>query len=444
MSYNGFYNATIKLTDTSKVNPAVQFFARNGTIVWERCYEPEQIKRIYEFCSPLASFINMAADAFVNGDFLALNSNTENDVRGLKKEWQTLLDRPNGIQESKQFFKQLYTYRKLFGYCYVYKQKAVGFNKPSSLIVLPPWMLRVERDMTARTPWLNKENNEGRRVYMIFNGYELLVPNDDLILFTDNTNTFDEITYLPQSRIISLQSSISIIISILEAHLGLIQQKGALGILSSRNAAKDDFGVTPMDEGEKVRLQEDFNRYGLSREQWKVIISTAALTWQPMVFDVQQLQLNSTYSSAIKDISDGLNYPFVLSAHSDQSTYNNLTAADRRLYQNSIIPDAKSIMATLRYGVGADLDNVMFEADYSDISALQETKKEQGEGLKAMGEAVKILWETNAITRNRMLELLNENSIGEAGNVYYYEFVKANTPAPINNNNNGTEAQIPE
>lgn len=61
----------------------------------------------YNYCPPLASIIGMYSDAFVNANFWALNKNTENDVRGQKKEWQELLDNPNPWQDTSQFMKQI-------------------------------------------------------------------------------------------------------------------------------------------------------------------------------------------------------------------------------------------------------------------------------------------------------------------------------------------------
>ena len=141
-----------------------------------------------------------------------------------------------------------------------------------------------------------------------------------------------------------------------------------------------------------------------------MIFSNGAIKYTPLVFDAAQLQLKEGYLSALKDLADGLHYPFVLAAHSDQSTYNNVTSAEKALYQNAIIPDAKSIMRTLTQGL-IPVNNVRFEASYEHIQSFQESKKDEADARKVMNEALKIEWDNGLITKNMWLEELEEERV---------------------------------
>lgn len=376
----------------------------------------------YQYCPPLASILGMCADAFTNAEYWALNKNTENDVRGTKKEWQKILDQPNLWQDSAQFFKQLYTLRKLYGWCYVYKKKAVGFDRPSSLVVLPNWLLRIETKEQAN--WLNNPE-DGREIYLCFKGSEIKLKKEDLIFFSDNTVFTQQETQLPQSRYAPQQKNINTIIGALDAQELLIRKKGALGILSNGSTGSDQYALTAVSEKEKQRVQHEYDKYGLNSGQMRVIITEYPLRWQSMSLNVSELGIESAILNAIKGLCDATNFPFILSAYSDQSTYNNVTNADKRLYQNCIMPDARSIMRTLAKGLNADMDNVMFEANYDHVAALQESMKEQGVGLLALNKANDVAWKSNVITRNQWLESINQNKIpaDKGGDLYYHEFI---------------------
>lgn len=396
-------NTTFGLTD--KVSPNIKFFYNNGILQWERCNNSDGLKNVYSHCAPVSSVIDNMADAFINGEIQALNARTENKVRGINKDWQKLIDTPNWLQDQSQFFKQLYTYRKVFGWCVVLKMKAVGFDKPSSLWVIPNWLLKVEHDKNATFT-----SKQPRKFTLCFNGKETPLDNEDLMLFTDVTNLYDEQTWLPLPRIYTKQYSLTLLISILEAETTLIQNKGAIGIISD-GGSKIDGISTPMMPGQKEDLQEQWGKYGLTREKWQMIFTNANINYTPLVFDAAQLELKAGYLSAYKDVTDGLHYPFVLTAHSDQSTYNNVVSAEKSLYNNAILPDAKSIFKAFDKQLFKPEDNVTLWADYSKIDCLQENKKYKAEARRILNQALLTEWNNGLITRNMWLEALEEDIV---------------------------------
>lgn len=397
---NPVVNTPLSLTDL-RLPQSIKFFYHNGQLQWENANGADAIKRIYEICAPISSVIDNMADAFVNAEFQALNSRTENKVRGVNKDWQKLIENPNWFQDGNQFFKQLYTYRKMWGYCYVLKIKSIGFTVPD-LICLPPWLLEIEYEQGRG--YMPKDN---RKVYLCIDGTRELIDKEDLMLFTDVCNVFDETVWLPRPRIFTKQYPLSLIISILEAQTALIQNKGALGIVSSADRI-EGMGV-PMSEDQKNDLQRQWhNKYGMTRDKAQMIFTRGAVTYTPLVFDFEQLQLNPTYLSAYKDVSDALHYPIELTAHSDRSTYNNVLLAETSLYQNAILPDANSIMKSLTKQLKAE--NVTFYADYNHVDALQRGKKDKAEARRALNQALVVEWNNGLITRNRWAELLEEET----------------------------------
>jgi len=400
--FNAATGRTFKITD--KLPADIKFFYNNGELLWDKCNDSDSMKSVYERCAPVSSIVDSMADSFVNAEIGCYNARTNKRVRGEQnKQWQKLIDNPNWMQDGIQFFRQLYSYRKMFGYCYVLKMKAAGFDSPTSLWVLPNWLLEIEYKETGL--YLT-DKNINRKVYLKWNDSKILLNSEDLILFTDTTNLFNQETYLPLPRIYTKQYSLTLLISILEAETTLIQNKGALGIISSDQQAQ---GISiPLSKDQKSDLQAQWSQYGLSRDKWQMMFTNAGIKYTPLVFDAGQLQLKEGYLNAIKDLCDGLHYPFILTAHSDQSTYNNRKEATKDLYQEAIIPDAKSIAKTLAQGLGLDKMNITIELDYEHIEALQENKKNTSDALRSMNIACKTMWDNGIITLNRWRELADE------------------------------------
>lgn len=418
-----------------EANRYLEFLLNNGSIDWDDCYTVEGQKLVYEKCSPVASMIDNMADAFVNCNIEALTDRKNGTVN---KEWQKLLDRPNNYQDQQQFFKQLYTYRKMFGWCYVMKVKAVGFDIPSSLWILPPWLLEVRYEQKGVKFLADK--SQKRQVYLKWAQKSTLLDNDDLILFTDVTNLFNEQTWLPLPRIYSKKSSMTLVMSILEAKLTLIQKKGAIGVISNDQPNAGGIPI-PMSPEQKRDLQQQWEgKYGLTREQHQMIFTNSRVSYTPLIFDAAQLQLEANYLSAIKDISEGLHYPMALSAHSDQSTYNNILWAQKMLYQDAIIPDAISIFKTLERGL--NMQGVVIWNDYQHVDAMQVGAKDKADARRALMQSLTLEWNMNIITRNMMLDKLNEDQVNDPlFNKYKYQLTPEEQGIIMQNNEQGKSGQ---
>jgi hypothetical protein len=107
-----------------------------------------------------------------------------------------------------------------------------------------------------------------------------------------------------------------------EARNVLITRKGALGILS--NQTRDAAGSKPLKEGEKKEVQEDFQKYGLGKDQYQVIITNANLKWQPMTFSTKDLMLMEELEDSTRAIADNLDYPMYLLGFKEGSTFSNV------------------------------------------------------------------------------------------------------------------------
>lgn len=361
-------------------------------------------------CSPLAAIIANLSDAYANGKQEVLNRSTQNYVRGTYKDWERLMDKPNPLQTKQQFRKQLYSFTKINGWCYVLPEYSIGFkDRPTALWILPPYLVEVVATAVAPTFPL-KDPKKYRQLYFTYNGTRQLLDESKLILFTDTNTEIDYETFLPISRLVSLQKPISNIIAGLDARNNLIVRRGALGFISSDG--QDAMGSKlPMQPHQRKEIANEFHKsYGLTGNRSMVAIVQSAVKWQQTAFNTRDLMLFEEHESSTIDIADRLGYPSYLLGVKD-GTFSNTGEAEKSLYQNTIIPDANGIDESINEGLKTYANNIEIRNDYSHIEALQQSEEEKAQGRKVMNEACKIEWENGLISLNEWRERLGDDTI---------------------------------
>jgi len=375
-------------------------------------------------CSPLAAIIANLSDAYANGKQEILNRSTQNYVRGTYKEWERLMDKPNPLQTKTEFRKQLYSFTKINGWCYVYPEYAVGFSdRPSALWILPPYLVEVVQTAVIPTFPL-KDPRKFRQLYFTWNGTRQPLDESKLIMFTDTNTEIDYETFLPISRLVSLQKPISNIIAGLDARNNLIVRRGALGFISSDG--QDAMGSKlPMQPNNRKEIMDEFHKsYGLTGNRSMVAIVSAAVKWQQTAFSTKDLMLFEEHESSTIDISERFGYPSYLLGVKD-GTFSNTGEAEKSLYQNTIIPDSIAIDESLNEGLKTPENNIEIKNDYSHIEALQQSEEEKAQARKVMNEACKIEWEHGLITLNEWRQRLGDDTIdGEQYDMQKPEYEK--------------------
>lgn len=371
-------------------------------------------------CSPLASIIISYAKAFSNGETLVLNPNNDNTVTGVKKDWVKLFNQPNRFTSGLQFQQRMCIEVLTFGFCYILPMYAAGFSDiPYSLYILPTEFIEIELVYPDRALWEYGTSEPVRKIFFNFGGRRTEIDESKLVRIDDTTPTVNQYTLLPQSRLINLHYPISIFVSAEEAILTLEQNRGALGVLTP--TGKDVAGMVPLLNEDKEQLQADFQRYGLTRNQWQIIISNQAVDWVQIGMNISELRLDENKLNATRSIAFQFGYPEELTPWATNSTRDNVKYAERRFYQNEIIPFANSVVSQLSQGLKMSETRSVLKISYDNVAIFQQSLEEKGKGREAMGKAVLQEYKNNLITWNRALELLGEDQKEGTGDYYYYQ-----------------------
>lgn len=380
----------------------------------------------YQKCAPIPAIINKKAQAFINGKTWVVDENGKEATSDLAKKIKKLLLKPNPLQSGKQFEAQGYIYQQLFGYNVVLIMKPIGYKKNIdgySLWNIPPNYLEIQE---SEKLWYSLKGNEGlARVTINYKGISVPLNNEDIFMFKDFSPNFYT-SYFPQSRIQGLTMPINNIIGAYETRNNLIHKRGALGILSSDKS--DESGSISLTKDEKDALQQDYQQYGLTRDQWSIIISNAKVQWQQMGYPTKDLMLFEEVEDDMMRICDAYSYPYELLSSKTGTTFANLNEGKKLLYQDAIIPEAESWHEQLNSLFGLEETNITITKDFSHIPILQDDQLKKASARLILNQAKKMEYEAGLITLNQWLESLGEDGIGELGDNRATDIKNSNVP----------------
>lgn len=355
----------------------------------------------YRRCAPVAAIINRKAQTYINGTTYVYNLKGKAKDKEATSEpairLQNLFKRPNPLQSGKQFEAQGYIYWNLFGFNIVLCMKPVGFDRTytSSMWNIPASWLNITE--TKRLWYLSGEPNI-RQIVLDYNGVRTTLNIDDLFIMKDNQPSF-ETAIFPASKLEPLALVINNIIGAYESRNVLINYRGALGLLT-QDQGTGQYAPIAMDTPEKEQLQKDFKRYGLTKHQWQVIITSASMKWQQMGYATKDLMLFEEVEDGIARLCDGIGYPDFLISSRTKTTFDNVQQGMKMLYQDFTIPDACSIYEQWEQWFGVADFSLGIEKNFEHIPVLQEDRQKMAAARLTMNQAMQMEWDTNQLTLN--------------------------------------------
>jgi hypothetical protein len=259
--------------------------------------------------------------------------------------------------------------------------KPFAYSKPAGFSNIPATDVTIK---TTGKTYKQSKLSEIIEYYEVTNGATIDRLTTDEINHTKVVNSQNPIK--GESPLKPIYMPISNIRSAYQFRNVIMNQKGALGILSSSSKGADGGGI-PLLPREREKIEEAYRRaYGISDEQSKIIITDASMKWQPTTFPTKDLLLFEEVDENFQTIIDnfGLNNNLFSSKN---NTYENLKEGLKQAYQNTIIPISEELSMNRTRLMGLDGKKEWVRLDYSHIPVLQENLKEKAEILKIKSEA---------------------------------------------------------
>lgn len=434
------YRSEYRSNDMQLPDDPWWFFGLNGdTDIKFTCTNSADALKAYQQCSPLASIINRKMQADINGKRYIMDNKGKESQNDVANSVRKLMRRPNMLQNWSQFKAQMDVYISIFGFCPVFCNPPAGMNRyqANSMWNIPPNMLEIT--YTDGIPYNAKTINDFiKSVKFKWRNTTTEIALENIFFFQDLTPSL-QMSVTARSRVSSLEVPVSNIIAAMNSRNTLIRRRGALGIISPKS--KDGTGAIsiPLKPNEKADLQREWRQYGTQSDQNNIVISNASIDWTRITMDVGELKLMEEVQDSAKMLCDGYGYPPHLLGLLDP-TFNNQNAAEKGLYQNTIIPEAQANDDQWNEFFNLEAYRLKWVSDFSHLPIMQEDKKGSAEARRILGQEVRDEFFVNAIHYNRMLELLDEDTIPGMDKYYRELLAEGWQFGNISNSNNGNNA----
>ena len=201
---------------------------------------------------------------------------------------------------------------------------------------------------------------------------------DDMIYLstTDGINIVN-----PSSRIESLKYPLSNIRALYHKRNVLLENIGAIGILSARN--NEMGGAIPMDPEEKKEIQQDWFR----RSKDELIITESDVQWNPMSFPTKDLILYEELTADKMALIDAFGLNVYLFSQEKGSTFSNVRDGVRMAYTDTIIPETQQIYDSILQQMGLSNEYRLI-ADFSHIAVLQSDENSSAQTMNSKADAI--------------------------------------------------------
>ena len=209
----------------------------------------------------------------------------------------------------------------------------------------------------------------------------------------------------PVSRIETLRYPLSNIRAQYHKRNVLLENIGAIGILSAQN--NDIGGAIPMTPEEKQKIQNDW----YNRQKDEVIITEANVDWKPMSYPTKDLLLFEELTADKLALIDAFGLSYNLFSQEKGVTYTNVRDSIRMVYQDTIIPETQQMYDSIIKQFGLDKEGYHLKADFSHLPVLQDDEESKAITQKIKAETLeKIVAMGVELTSEEILILTDLNN----------------------------------
>ena len=357
-----------------------------------------------ELVTPFAAMVDRMGKLFAFGkDYVTDDENNDNEGGEIYDRARKLIERPNPLQTATMFKRQVEMYLLVFGFCPIFGLRLSKKDIPASLWCIPPELF------SAKMSGVFLEQTELSDIieeaHITINGKKTkLEPEDYFIVFSGQVKMGKNDEMQVVTPVDTLSVTMNNWYNQAVARGAIIKDGGPKGIIS--NDDNGEFGNARITQKEQQRLNEAFkSKYGWVGKDFKVLVTQAALRWQPMSWDAGQLMLDATLKATMEDICFALGWSYGLFDPSSQYS-NNVAGEEKRTYTTVIIPDAEVYAQSLTEFLNQP--DLKYYIDYTDVEALQKDRKHEADTLKSVADALNALLSKNAISMLEYRTVLSE------------------------------------
>jgi hypothetical protein len=199
----------------------------------------------------------------------------------------------------------------------------------------------------------------------------------------------------PTSRLDALKYPLSNIKASYHKRNVLLENIGAIGILSAQNS--DMGGVIPMTPEEKRTIQRDW--YNRSKDE--LMITESQVNWTPMSYPTRDLMLFEELTADKLAIIDAYGLNYNLFSSDKGSTFSNVRDSIRMVYTDTIIPETQEMYNTIMQQMKLADEGYYLKADFSHLPVLQDDEQSKATAEKTKVETYSVMLRDGVISKQQ-------------------------------------------
>ena len=345
----------------------------------------------YNFNPIVNAIINKKIAARMNARYSIVNAdNKPVEPRLIDKAIWKLLTTPNPAFTWREYQKNAYGFQQIFGESKHNPVLPAGFEKLSSgrmieyadaIWCIPPWFLY---EVITNKIFLQTELSGIIKNYNLIGGFsdnETNIAPETVLRIRDTpiwaTARMDRQIW-GQSRLYSLQKPVGNIMQAYDARYNLMQNRGAVGIVSQES--NGNLPPVALDPKEKENIENAyFAKHGINGNRSPVIVSKANLKWQAMTFSTKDLLLFEEIEDDARILTIAFGVPFGVTPFDNRASSLNGTQQQSSMiefYSETIIPETENDMDCWTHYLKLDEKGFRIKADFSHMPIFQKSQLE--------------------------------------------------------------------
>jgi hypothetical protein len=315
----------------------------------------------------------------------------DRDGNVVENHWlNDLISKPNPMQSWGDVVYSLSVndalYSNAFAYCPV---RTLGVR--NLMVTLPSGKIQIDLNGTT----LKQMDVEGLINSFTFKydaqKFEKLDIQDVIYLTTADGMSIVK----PTSRLDALKYPLSNIKASYHKRNVLLENIGAIGILSAQNS--DMGGVIPMTPEEKRQIQKDW--YGRSKDE--LMITESQVNWTPMSYPTRDLMLFEELTADKLAIIDAYGLNYNLFSSDKGATFTNVRDSIRMVYTDTIIPETQEMYNTIMQQLKLADEGYYLEADFSHLPVLQDDEQSKAQAEKTKVDTYSVMLRDGVISKQQ-------------------------------------------
>lgn len=340
-----------------------------------------EIAQKHPILTPALLFVSKL---FSQADFYMQNA------KGEKKYEHPILDmlnNPNYYQTRMDLLESLMFMQIANGVAVLYKKSVIGLpNEVGAVYLLDFNKISWPDDFKTNMSIKNSDNNiRKKKVIYDKNGENIEIAIDDLYFFYDMPNAFDiKNSFKCKSRLDGLKQTLINTSDSLVAKNIILKTNGK-EMISGTN------GGFPLSDDEKQEAQRLMNnRYGLSSNRSRSLVTKADMTWKSLHIAVRDLGLDESVKVDGNIIYTALHIPKdILSLEAKKTTYNNFKESMVSYIQNETQSTLNAFCEVIN--TTSSDKKWKLKGTYDHLPVMQFIMLEKYDVVKKQGEALKAL-----------------------------------------------------